>query len=393
MLPESRTKGSLLASPACEFPAQRENKSVVGPKPLLRLAGLSKRFEQSVAADNFTLDVLEGELVTLLGGSGAGKSTILKMVAGLVQPDSGQVVFDGDDVTDYPAHKLPFAMVFQSDALFPHMTVGKNLSFPLDRMSRLSQKEIISKVQEMCNLLGIDGLQSRKPGPLSGGEKRRVSLGRALLKAINIQPTKSAAVLLMDEPLSGLDKNLREAMQLEIKKLQQLLNLTIVYVTHDQVEAMSMSDRVGIIQRGALIQIGRPNEIYEDPANTYVAGFLGLSNVINGELQKDGMTITMPDGTRIQSQKSQHYPPGRVNVLIHPERIQFSTLEQTLLNSLTVTVVTSRFQGPSLVYHTQTQWGSDLFVMRPNSSDEIKPVFGSKVRVYWDISNTKLLPN
>lgn len=230
------------------------------------LQNIVKKFGETLAVDDVSLGIADGEFLVLLGPSGCGKTTTLNMVAGLERPTSGQISIGGNRIENVPPDKRDIAMVFQSIALYPHMTVYQNIAFPL-RMARVQKAEAEQRVREVAQLLRIDELLDRKPYQLSGGQRQRVALGRCVVR----QP----AVFLFDEPLSSLDAKLRVDMRVEVKKLHERLSATFVYVTHDQVEAMTMADRVALMDGGKLIQVGEPSEIYRRPANRMVAGFIG----------------------------------------------------------------------------------------------------------------------
>ncbi|HIQ30458.1 MAG TPA: ABC transporter ATP-binding protein [Candidatus Caldiarchaeum subterraneum] len=232
----------------------------------IRIENLVKRFDKTVAVDGVSLDINDGEFVVLLGPSGCGKTTTLRCIAGLETPDEGYIYIDGDVVNSLPPKDRDIAMVFQNYALYPHMTVYDNMAFPL-KMRKLPKNEIDRRVREAARLLNIQHLLNRRPKQLSGGEQQRVALGRAIVR----QPK----AFLMDEPLSNLDAKLRVYMRAELKRLQKDLNITTVYVTHDQAEAMAMADRIAVMNRGKIQQYGVPIEIYNRPANTFVGGFIG----------------------------------------------------------------------------------------------------------------------
>ncbi|WP_436497971.1 ABC transporter ATP-binding protein [Actinokineospora sp. HUAS TT18] len=232
----------------------------------IRLEGLSRRFGSTVAVDDLHLDVADGEFVVLLGPSGCGKSTVLRMIAGLLPPTGGRVMLDDTDITHAPARERDLAMVFQSYALYPHLSVAKNIGFPL-RARRLAKAEIRAKVEQVAAVLDLGGLLERKPKELSGGQRQRVALGRALVR--------DPGAFLMDEPLSNLDSKLRSTTRTEISALHQRLGATVVYVTHDQVEAMTMATRIVVLNHGKLEQVGTPEAVYDQPETVFVAGFLG----------------------------------------------------------------------------------------------------------------------
>ncbi|OYT68054.1 MAG: sugar ABC transporter ATP-binding protein [Candidatus Wolframiiraptor sp. EX4484-121] len=251
----------------------------------VKVVNLVKKFDKTVAVDGISFDVKDGEFIVLLGPSGCGKTTTLRCIAGLETPDEGEIYIDDKLVNDLPPKDRDVAMVFQSYALYPHMTVYGNLAFPL-KMRKLPKDEIDKKVKEVAKLLNIDHLLDRKPRQLSGGEMQRVALGRALVR--------TPRVFLMDEPLSNLDAKLRVYMRAELKKLQRDLKITTIYVTHDQAEAMAMADRIAVMNKGKILQYSEPHDVYEKPANLFVAGFIGSPpmNFIKASiLEKDSKII------------------------------------------------------------------------------------------------------
>ncbi len=272
--------------------------------------GITKRFGPTVAVDGVSLDVEEGSFTTLLGPSGCGKTTLLRMVAGFHHPDQGDIFLRGIRVTDIPAHRRNTAMVFQEYALFPHMTVGENVGYGL-RLRRVSADEATRRVGQVMELVGLAGQQRKFPHHLSGGQQQRVALARALV----VEPE----VLLLDEPLSNLDAKLRIRVRSEIRQLQQQLGKTTLYVTHDQEEALAISDRIAVMNRGRILQLGTPLQIYHHPVNRFVADFVGLANFLEGEVsapgqvRMEGVSLTVPDGA---------LPGRRVTVVLRPEAIR-----------------------------------------------------------------------
>jgi spermidine/putrescine ABC transporter ATP-binding subunit len=263
--------------------AAPENEHWVGPtgEPgsavALHFDHVTKRFGNAAAISDLSLEVLSGELLTLLGPSGCGKTTLLNLVAGFFSPDGGSISIDGRLVNDVPTHKREIGLVFQSYALFPHMTVATNVAYGL-RTRRLPKREIARRVGEVLSLVKLEGLQDRKPRQLSGGQQQRVALARALV----INPK----VLLLDEPFSALDKNLRASMQIELREIQRNLGVTTIFVTHDQSEALSLSDRIVIMAEGRIRQVGTPEEVYTNPRERFVASFVGDVNVMRGKLAR-----------------------------------------------------------------------------------------------------------
>jgi spermidine/putrescine ABC transporter ATP-binding subunit len=257
-------------------------------EPAVGITGLSKSFGPALALADVSLDVRPGEFVSLLGPSGCGKTTLLRIIAGFDTPTSGRVFVHGKDVTDLPAERRPTNLVFQRGALFPHMTVGANIAYAL-RLRRWPAARIAARVEEMLALVRLDGLRDRMPAQLSGGQAQRVALARAL--------AAEPKVLLLDEPLSALDLKLREQMQLELRAIQRQLGATFVFVTHDQTEALVMSDRIAILQGGRIVQTGSPQDIYRRPASVFVSGFIGQTNLLRGRIvAQDGGYCTVDVG-------------------------------------------------------------------------------------------------
>lgn len=282
----------------------------------VQLRGLTKEYGGLRAVDTVSIDVAAGEFVTMLGPSGSGKTTVLMMIAGLTEPSAGVITIGGRDVTHVRPQHRNLGVVFQSYALFPHLTVAENIAFPL-RMRRKGEGEIRRKVAKMLDLVRLPNVGERVPGQLSGGQQQRVALARALI----FDPP----VLLLDEPLSALDKKLRENMQFEIRELHRNLGLTVINVTHDQTEALVMSDRVIIMRDGRVVQSGSPSELYEHPKSSFVADFLGTSNFLKGELQKAGdadrWSLVTAGGLRCRVPESAGTSIGSAQLMIRPERI------------------------------------------------------------------------
>ena len=274
-------------------------------EPALRLAALTKRFGALIAVDAIDLAVAQGEFVTLLGPSGCGKTTTLNMIAGFITPDAGSIRLHGKAVEPLPPFRRDLGLVFQDYALFPHMTVAENVGFGL-RMRRVPRGEIAQRVAQALDLVQLTGLDQRRPSQLSGGQRQRVALARALV----IQP----AMLLLDEPLSNLDLKLREEMRMEISALQQRLGIATVFVTHDQDEALTMSDRIAVMRQGRIEQIGTPNDIYERPTTRFVAGFIGTANLIES---REGVIVIRPERLKL-------CPPGQEppDVRCWPARVE-----------------------------------------------------------------------
>jgi spermidine/putrescine ABC transporter ATP-binding subunit len=284
----------------------------------VHLDGVTKRFGKITALDDVSLLVRRGELMTLLGPSGCGKTTLLNLVAGFLMPDSGEIAIDGRRIANVPAYRRDIGIMFQSYALFPHMNVAANVGYGL-RMRRIAKPEIARRVAEALALIKLEGLDDRKPRQLSGGQQQRVALARALV----IRPK----VLLLDEPFSALDRNLRASMQVELKEIQRKLGVTTIFVTHDQSEALSLSDRIAVIAEGRIHQLGTPDEIYRRPVDRFVASFVGDVNVLRARLERiDGAIATVALGAarvRVPARPLQGAAPGAVvDLFVRPEDLR-----------------------------------------------------------------------
>ena len=285
-----------------------------------------------VAVDDLSLEVADGEFLTLLGPSGCGKTTTLRMIAGFLAPDAGDIWFDDRRMTGVPPHRRNTAMVFQSYALFPHMSVAENVDFGL-LMRKLPRAERAERVAEALDLVSLTGLEDRRPGQLSGGQQQRVALARAIVTRPDI--------LLFDEPLSNLDAKLREKVRVEIRELQRRLRITSIYVTHDQAEALVVSDRIVVMNRGRIEQIGDPDTIYRAPDNAFVADFIGLTNIVEGTALADG-TVETPIG-RLAVDAGQPVQTGRVRLIWRPEDMKAAA--NGTVNRLVGTVRQVIFRG------------------------------------------------
>ena len=345
----------------------------------VHLVGVTKRFGKTVAVDHVTLDVEDGEFIVLLGPSGCGKTTTLRIIAGLEKPDEGRVLFGGRDVTRLPPRERNISMVFQSYAVWPHMTVRENIAFPL-RIRRLPREEIERRVRWAAELLGIGDLLDRYPAQLSGGQRQRVAVARAIV----VEPD----VLLMDEPLSNLDALLRVRMRSELKKLQRRLGVTTIYVTHDQVEAMTMGDRIAVMNQGRIEQVGTPDEVYNRPRNTFVAGFIGSPqmNMWRARLEKkgdtlllkaEGLTLRLPAG-RLRGLEA--HAGREVVVGVRPEHlvpVELLPAGARPGNTVEGTVEFVEALGSDTIIHLSTPVAT-LLVKAPGT---YRPSLGSKVRV------------
>ncbi len=340
----------------------------------VELTGLVKRFGRDViAVDNVDLHIDKGELVTLLGPSGCGKTTILRMIAGLERPTEGSIRLDDEDVTKLPAYLRDITMVFQSYALFPHMNVFENVAYGL-RVARRPQDEIRQRVGEALDMVGLGHLAQRATTALSGGQQQRVALARSMV----IRPR----VLLFDEPLSNLDAKLRKRVRDEIRELQQRLGITSVYVTHDQEEALAISDRVVVMREGKIEQDGSPHQLYAAPATRFVADFIGSANFIPAHY--DGSAVTLP-GYSVPHQ--QDMPAGAVTLMVRPEAIEFAAEGEA---GLEATYRSSAYLGPSTEFIFDAA-GSELFAMM-SGGGMTQARRGDSVRLRFKPAGVWLLP-
>jgi spermidine/putrescine ABC transporter ATP-binding subunit len=302
----------------------------VSGKAVVALESVSKRYGATRALDGIDLAVHEGELLALLGPSGCGKTSTLNVVAGFVVPDAGRVLLDGDDVTHQPAWRRGLGVVFQSYALFPHMTVGENVAFGL-REREVPRREVAARVEEALALVRLPDAARLRPAQLSGGMQQRVALARALV----IRPR----VLLLDEPLAALDRKLREEMRAELKEIQREVGITTVFVTHDQHEALGLSDRVAVMNGGRIEQLGSPRDVYEHPATRFVADFIGASSALEGRAV-DAHTVMLAGGQRVEVRLPRPLEPGAlVRLLVRPERVAVGAAVPHALRARIVSVM------------------------------------------------------
>ena len=357
-----------------------------GP-PAIRLERVRKVFDgRVVAVDDVSLEVGEGEFFSLLGPSGCGKTTTLRLIAGFEVPDAGRLWIRGRDVTDVPPERRGTGMVFQNYALFPHRTVFENVAFGL-RMRRVPRAEIARRVEAALRLVALEGLGERRPTQLSGGQQQRVALARALV----IEP----AVLLCDEPLGALDKKLRQAMQFELKQLQRRIGVSLVYVTHDQEEALTMSDRIAVMHQGRVVQVGTPREVYERPATRFVSDFIGDSNLIDGTVESgaaDGTAVRTADGLRLRAAAGAGVAAGRqVTLAVRPERVRLLGEGEGADNVVGGTIESANFQGTAVLYRVACDSGRLLLALEPNDrGGGIRPV-GARVRLGWGADDGVIL--
>jgi spermidine/putrescine transport system ATP-binding protein len=317
---------------------------MTGPDPIVRIEGISKRFGTSVALQHLELDIAPGEFVTFLGPSGCGKSTTLRILGGFETPDTGRVVLDGQDVTKQPPNRRNVNMVFQDYALFPHMTVRQNISFGLE-LKGYSRSRIAARLDELTAFLQLTDYADRYPGQLSGGQRQRVALARAL--------APDPALLLLDEPLGALDAKLRGQVQQELKSIQRRTDKTFFFVTHDQDEALTMSDRIVVMNAGRVEQDGTPEELYFHPANRFVAEFVGETNLISGVVQgRDGEDVLIDwFGTTLQghARTGAPEPSGEVTASVRLERLKLHTDKPKTANAVRGRVVGRTFLGSRIV--------------------------------------------
>src|SRR6202045_3673447 len=307
------------AKAATEADSPKPEPQAAADMPLLRIDAVVKKFGAFRAVDQLSLDIRAGEFFALLGPSGCGKTTLLRMLAGFETPDEGRILLDGKDIAPVLPHQRPVNMMFQNYALFPHLTVRDNIAFGLKRAG-MQRPEIDARVAEMVALVKLEGFEQRKPDQLSGGQKQRVALARSL--------ARRPQVLLLDEPLAALDKKLRESTQLELMELQRRLGTTFVIVTHDQEEAMTVADRIGVMDAGRLEQVATPRELYEAPSSRWIAEFVGDVNIFDGQVASRGagrVTISTKDaGSIVVAQPPQPFTKTTVAVAIRPEKVKLS---------------------------------------------------------------------
>ncbi len=353
----------------------------------VRLERVSKHFGDVAAVDDLSLDIAEGEFFSMLGPSGCGKTTTLRMIGGFEDPTFGTVYLGGRDVTDLPPYKRDVNTVFQSYALFPHLDVFENVAFGL-RRRKVPKDEVERRVKESLALVDLVGFEKRKPPQMSGGQQQRVAVARALVN--------KPKVLLLDEPLGALDLKLRKQMQLELKRIQQEVGITFIYVTHDQEEAMTMSNRIAVMRHGKIEQLGEPEHVYENPATEFVAGFLGASNLLEGQLKEttDGVSTVLLNTGGTVSVPAARIPSDageRVKVGVRPEKISIARGEERVAsghNAVTGTVAISTYIGVSHQYKVEAAGGTVLTVYVQNLGAEEAPHQGEQVVLSWQPEHT-----
>ncbi|MCP1169670.1 ABC transporter ATP-binding protein [Limimaricola litoreus] len=351
-------------------------------QPFLRLDGVSKSFGGFEAVRGVSLDIYRGELFCLLGGSGCGKSTLLRMLAGFERPSAGRVLIDGEDQAGRAPHARPTNMMFQSYALFPHMSVEKNIAYGLKR-DGLPRAEIATRVADILSLVQMTPFAKRKPDQLSGGQRQRVALARALVKRPKL--------LLLDEPLGALDRKLREETQFELKKIQAEVGITFVVVTHDQEEAMTLSSRIGVMNAGEIVQVGTPHEIYEHPHSRFVANFIGSVNCIEGRVTgREGalLRLACPDlGAEVTVESGFEAGAGeRVALALRPEKIAMGRAARPgFENTVTGRIEEVAYMGNLTIFQVGLDSGARLRVTQSNTTrtDAEVPRIGETVQLQW----------
>lgn len=296
-------------------------------KIIISLKNISLKFDEEQILKNMSLYIRDKEFITLLGPSGCGKTTTLRIIAGFLEPDSGEVIFEGKNMKGVPPHKRHVNTIFQRYALFPHLNVYENVAFGL-RVKKVAEKEIKTKVNDMLTLVNLNGFEKRNVNSLSGGQQQRVAIARAL--------ANEPSVLLLDEPLGALDLKLRKDMQAELKSIQERLGITFIYVTHDQEEALSMSDTIVVMDNGVIQQIGTPQDIYNEPKNAFVADFIGESNILDGIMRKD-LSVDF-FGHRFQCLDSGFSKDELVDVVVRPEDVEVVPAEQGMLKGIVTSI-------------------------------------------------------
>jgi putrescine transport system ATP-binding protein len=358
----------------------------------VRIAHLSKKFGEFVAVDDVSLDIRRGEIFCLLGGSGSGKTTLLRMLAGFETPSAGGIYIDGTDMSRIPPYERPVNMMFQSYALFPHMSVEKNVSFGLEQEG-LAREAIRRQVGEILDIVKMGSFAARKPHQLSGGQRQRVALARALVKRPKL--------LLLDEPLAALDKKLREHTQFELLNIQQRLGVTFVVVTHDQEEAMTLGTRLGVMNHGRIVQVGTPTDIYEFPANRFVADFIGSVNLFEGQVRDEGVDYVRIEctdlGATVRAERAVECTRGAtVWTAIRPEKITISRTKPPVApgeNLVHGTVREIAYMGDMSIYLVQIDSGRMVRVTLPNTLRGADRPIGRNegVFLYWHGSSPVVL--
>lgn len=387
MTSSQNTETSLSSNTATDsVPAWKQE----GAEPFLRIENLTKKFGEFTAVDNISLDIYKNELFCLLGGSGSGKSTLLRMLAGFETPTSGRIIIDGTDMSGIQPWKRPVNMMFQSYALFPHLSVADNVAFGL-RREGVGRAEVKQRVAQMLDMVQLGHLGKRKPHQLSGGQRQRVALARSLIKRPKL--------LLLDEPLGALDKKLREETQFELVNIQEELGVTFVVVTHDQEEAMTLATRIGVMNHGVIVQTDEPHDVYEYPNSRFVARFIGSVNLFAGFVVQDE-----PDAVHIESAEAgttivKHHgvscaPGQEVSVAVRPEKISISYERPTDVdNILEGEIEDIAYMGSLSVFRVRLNSGKEVRVTQPNFDRHVGDRFtwNDKVFLSWKSDSTVVL--
>lgn len=349
--------------------------------PFLSIQNAQKNFGSVKAVAGVTLDIHENEFFALLGASGSGKTTLLRILAGFEDLSGGNVKLEGVSIAKQPPNQRPVNLMFQSYALFPHMTVAQNIAYGL-QMDKLPKAQISAQVDEILRVIQLSDLAGRKPDQLSGGQRQRVALARALVKR--------PKVLLLDEPLGALDKKLRSEMQLELKRLQAEFGITFIVVTHDQEEALVMADRIAIMQDGALLQVGTPHDIYENPETRFAAGFIGLMNFM--PVTKIAKGFAALDGSNIQATHTHTLAnDSTATAAIRPERLRVGTAGE---NQLSGEVAAIAYHGLDLLLHIKSGLSDKPIIARltADEAEKTPPKVGQKITVSWSAADTHIFP-
>lgn len=350
----------------------------------VQIRSLSKYFGAVRAVDDVSFDIKAGEFLTLLGPSGSGKTTLLMMIAGFSRPNQGSIRIADQEIVHLPPHKRNIGMVFQNYALFPHMTVGENIAYPL-KLRKRSQAEIAERVKHVLSLVQLEQYAERRINQLSGGQRQRIALARAIV----FEPR----ILLMDEPLSALDKQLRETMQIEIRKLHNRLGMTTISVTHDQREALTMSDRIAVFSQGRLSQIAAPSDLYERPVNKFIAEFIGESSFL--PLERNG-TDLVHAGRSIKAASRPENLNGPLLLMVRPERLKFLRQDAVVDDEQNVfkgDVSAIVFQGDSLLFDVKLETGQNVYARMPNRAEGVRefPKAGERVIMALDRDDARIV--
>jgi len=361
-----------------------------GSRSSVSLRSITKRFGDFTAVDSIDLEIAPGEFFTLLGPSGCGKTTTLRMIAGFEEPDGGEILIDGADVAALPPHKRPTNTVFQSYALFPHLSVRENVAYGLKRKA-MDRAEIEGRVQAELERVGLWGEANRRPNQLSGGQQQRVALARAV---VNLPK-----VLLLDEPLGALDLKLRKGLQIELKRIQREVGITFVYVTHDQEEALTMSDRIAVMNRGVVEQVAEPEEVYERPATTFVAGFIGVSNLMPGvvtSVSGDAARVALDAGVDVEAPRSGLEQGERCHAVVRPEKLEIGAANRANGDRPGVegVVESSLYLGTATQIVVRLAGDVAMTVLVPNADEAERqrlPGGGGRVRLAWSSEHVHLV--